>query len=419
MATNLGWEFYKGYFKNIDYNNLSNPNNETITNEKIERLLHQNQIFLTNEKDEMIGNIHFKATTTYPGLLLGSGYLHELPDVKGQLILGFDFDYTTGLPIIRGSSIKGVLRSAFQEKEYIKEILKDENIDISELEKEICDNSELEKEIFDNNDIFFDAQIIKIQNTLLADDYLAPHKEITKDPIPLRFLKLAPNVTFRFDFELSDGIISKEQKRELFKTILEDLGVGAKTNVGYGKLEDFENIQTPEEKMEEELQRKESKFQEVMKSERIEDLERFKIDYQYKTEEIDKKIEELKTNLAISEIQRAFDNLDKSNKKHIESFIKKYENNEKAQQFINQLKNNNSKQNNTSIDDIIKITKFKPLQNKLKNISLSNEDKEILKNHILNNMEKLKKRKQFPFGVLKPIFGEDETNNIADELGLK
>jgi len=225
MATNLGWEFYKGYFKNIDYNNLSNPNNETITNEKIERLLHQNQIFLTNEKDEMIGNIHFKATTTYPGLLLGSGYLHELPDVKGQLILGFDFDYTTGLPIIRGSSIKGVLRSAFQEKEYIKEILKDENIDISELEKEI----------FDNNDIFFDAQIIKIQNTLLADDYLAPHKEITKDPIPLRFLKVAPNVTFRFDFELSDGIISKEQKRELFKTILEDLGVGAKTNVGYGK----------------------------------------------------------------------------------------------------------------------------------------------------------------------------------------
>ena len=252
MATNLGWEFYKGYFRNFtneDY--ILSIKKEKTDNEKeyLKTKLNINSLFDTFDiiEDEMIGNIHFKATTTYPGLLLGSGYLHELHDVKGQLILGFDFDYTTGLPIIRGSSIKGVLRSAFKDnsstnsstkgvlrKKYIKEILQKE-IDVKALELEIFGQENASNDTLAGKDVFFDAQIIKIQNTLLADDYLAPHKEITKDPIPLRFLKLAPNVTFRFDFELSDGIISKEQKRELFKTILEDLGVGAKTNVGYGK----------------------------------------------------------------------------------------------------------------------------------------------------------------------------------------
>ena len=252
MATNLGWEFYKGYFRNFtneDY--ILSIKKEKTDNEKeyLKTKLNINSLFDTFDiiEDEMIGNIHFKATTTYPGLLLGSGYLHELHDVKGQLILGFDFDYTTGLPIIRGSSIKGVLRSAFKDnsstnsstkgvlrKKYIKEILQKE-IDVKALELEIFGQENASNDTLAGKDVFFDAQIIKIQNTLLADDYLAPHKEITKDPIPLRFLKVAPNVTFRFDFELSDGIISKEQKRELFKTILEDLGIGAKTNVGYGK----------------------------------------------------------------------------------------------------------------------------------------------------------------------------------------
>jgi len=53
--------------------------------------------------------------------------------------------------------------------------------------------------------------------------------------VPLRFIKVLPDVTFRFDFELTDGILEKERKTILFAQILSDLGIGAKSNVGYGK----------------------------------------------------------------------------------------------------------------------------------------------------------------------------------------
>ena len=39
---------------------------------------------------------------------------------------------------------------------------------------------------------------------------------------------------------MEDGLVfSKIIKRELFKQILLDLGIGAKTNVGYGQFKDF------------------------------------------------------------------------------------------------------------------------------------------------------------------------------------
>ena len=59
----------------------------------------------------------------------------------------------------------------------------------------------------------------------------------------LGFVKVLPNVTFRFDFELKDSdLLKKEGKLLLFARILSDIGIGAKTNVGYGKfnIEDIE-----------------------------------------------------------------------------------------------------------------------------------------------------------------------------------
>jgi CRISPR/Cas system CMR-associated protein Cmr5 small subunit len=77
---------------------------------------------------------------------------NQLPSIESQAILGFDFDYTSGLPIIRGSSIKRVLRSAFKYLDYMKELLHNKIINIKKLKIEI----------FENNDIFFDATIINI-----------------------------------------------------------------------------------------------------------------------------------------------------------------------------------------------------------------------------------------------------------------
>ena len=222
-SVNLGWLFYKDYYRAIgDWSNIEAYKKDI--SKKVDELIEKS---ITIEQVEPLGNIHFKATTTYPGLLLGSGYNHKLPSVEGQAILGFDFDYTSGLPIIRGSSIKGVLRGAFKHQDYIKELL-NQDVDIESLEEEI----------FENGDIFFDAVIVS-GGQILGDDYLAPHKDDPlKNPIPLRFIKIMPNVTFRFDFELRDGVVTKEDKAILFGEILHDLGIGAKTNVGYGKFND-------------------------------------------------------------------------------------------------------------------------------------------------------------------------------------
>lgn len=53
-----------------------------------------------------------KLQTTYPGLLVGVGYNHQVSNTEA-INAGFSFDHTTGLPLLPGSSVKGVLRSAF------------------------------------------------------------------------------------------------------------------------------------------------------------------------------------------------------------------------------------------------------------------------------------------------------------------
>ena len=250
-SINLGWLFYKDYFTAIE--DWTEPKrSENALASKVDQLIKRT---IHIEEQDTLGNIHFKATTTYPGLILGSGYLHELPSLEGQAILGFDFDYTTGLPIIRGSSIKGVLRSAFKHTEYIQELLRDTSIDIKALEIEIFGQDNGSSNVYEGKDVFFDATIISSKENILEDDYLAPHGDNPlKNPIPLRFIKVAPNVTFRFDFELSDGLISKSTKSKLFQDILKDFGLGAKTNVGYGKFENISTLKTKEEIEQEQLE---------------------------------------------------------------------------------------------------------------------------------------------------------------------
>ena len=269
--SNLGWLFYKEYYQDLkkeDYllmllskeekkhKQREIENLEKHIQSKVTTLIKKSKS-ITIEDNEMLGNTHFTATTTYPGLILGSGNAHELPSIEGQAILGFHFDYTSGLPTIQGSSIKGVLRSAFRHTEYIKEYVDDE-----------VDVEALEKEIFDNGDVFFDAVVVS-NGKILGEDFLAPHgDDPLKNPIPLRFIKVLPDVTFRFDFELTDdddGILDKSKKETLFKKILSDLGLGAKTNVGYGKFENFKKEQTEEEREKEEALKAEKEEERLSK----------------------------------------------------------------------------------------------------------------------------------------------------------
>lgn len=235
-------------------------------------------------------NIHLK--TIYPGLVCGIGYEHEL-GFENEFKLGFSFDHTTGLPYIPGSSVKGTLRSAFKHKGYPKSILEEwieavkkpdsgkscpvgfkNKVDDLQIIVNQTDWEKLEDHIFEGKnystgepisvyrtDVFFDAFISNSSEAnggkFLADDYITCHQN-RKDaslspftnPNPVRFLKVRSDVEFTFGFRLfdieKDGVVifSSEFKKELFKQILLDLGIGAKTNVGYGQFEAVKDLPT-------------------------------------------------------------------------------------------------------------------------------------------------------------------------------
>lgn len=184
------------------------------------------------------GDFSFELQTRYPGLLIGVGNMHDSGG-KSDIALGFTFDYVTGTPYIPGSSIKGVLRSAFERPEYIKALLGNESINVKDLEEEVFDGIKEKSEIsIPKRDAFYDAYP-STQGFIMALEAITPHgKDLTKDPNPLTLIKVKPNVKFIFSFKLSDGVISAEAKKELFKRIIIDLGMGAKTNVGFGVFTD-------------------------------------------------------------------------------------------------------------------------------------------------------------------------------------
>ncbi|HDK7163642.1 TPA: type III-B CRISPR module RAMP protein Cmr6 [Clostridium botulinum] len=294
MSSNIGYLYYKKYFtseiiqssKDVDKeydekNNLfTSINNNIIENSNVE-LLKNNKFKLIREIQDNLyeDKIYFK--TTYPGLIIGTGYSHIIKR-KGEFKLGLEFDYTTGLPCINGSSVKGMLRSVFyndrdneelrKEKEnYIKEILEEvmeeencnfdeEKFDYEELTNNIFEGkckvknkngihmSINERDIFLGATIDIEATIEEMKrtkqgkNNLLGEDYITPHgkgKDKLKNPNPIKFLKVMPNVVWCFGFDLKDfnEDISADIKKKLFKHILLDLGIGAKTNVGYGRIE--------------------------------------------------------------------------------------------------------------------------------------------------------------------------------------
>lgn len=206
------------------------------------------------------GKLSFDLTTTYPGLLTGVGYMHPIAEKNDEdFQSGFYFDWTTGMPVLSGSTVKGVLRSVFPGKKKNKKDEENEEIRKGKIayligctDKKLVDQidsthnftTSLETKIFeDKGDIFYDAYISGIPDNkkIFAEDYITPHPNPFSDPIPLRFLKIAPGVTFKFQFKLKENVIdgipvTPQAKKELFKKILLDFGIGAKRNTGYGVL---------------------------------------------------------------------------------------------------------------------------------------------------------------------------------------
>ncbi len=231
--------------------------------------------FTDFKSHEILNADHFYLKTTYPGLLLGSGYAHD-SNTTGDAKIGFHFDNVLGIPVIPGSSIKGVLKSIFEDERdettessllalgiVIDDILKSEKLNEEEkkwwtLLKNIerFKLEELKNEIFGvherqgntSTDVFYDSYITSShEGKFISTDFITPHNESPlKNPIPLMFIKVLPNVRFKFDFKLKNSAsydgLTIERKLMLYKYILLTIGLGAKTNVGYGQ---FENVKPP------------------------------------------------------------------------------------------------------------------------------------------------------------------------------
>ena len=229
---------------------------------------------IPNEMSPDDNNNRFELEVSYPGLVTGIGIDHEVK-IEGEFKLGVHFDWTYGMPVIYGSTVKGLLRSSFIAKEekgkvveyddyflknvinrswkkheiealmndifYGKTIKKEEGKDGSVTYKEV------NKSIY-NRDIFFDAVIVKPdkKGRILCSDSITPHDDNPlKNPTPHTFLKIAPGCKLQFRFKLVPTVINNGEteltlsitdKLELFKFILTTVGIGAKTNVGYGQL---------------------------------------------------------------------------------------------------------------------------------------------------------------------------------------
>lgn len=272
-TANIGWLFYKDLYRSYKkfqyqkYNeqnklvDITEEHQNKIIQQKICSLLEttftgnnlQNNQRVINSLNKLNNYETFNLKTTYPGLLIGSGLSHGVTS-EADIKVGLQFDYTTGLPYIPGSSIKGVLRSVFPNTnlskednesriEYLRIKLKEitgkewKNEDISSLRKKLFEEGENSS----LRDIFFDALMVGTSSKykpFLGNDYITPHKNPFDDPTPIQFIKVLPDVEFRFSFQLSANIPELKPKERilLYKKILLNWGVGAKVNLGYGDL---------------------------------------------------------------------------------------------------------------------------------------------------------------------------------------
>lgn len=289
---NIGWLFFKDYYHKFKFGKEDEKYQNDFFKNKNNIIFSQALTSIDTHLVRQKSAQSIPLKTTYPGLITGTGIKHETKS-QGELKLGFAFDHTTGVPYLPASSVKGLLRSVFPQKEgkktnkYAAEHRKyltahlavigitdladavakklqavglaPQNIPfdfIDLLEMEIFEGTYLSKKQGDaakdatedwewayysiyQRDIFHDAfpkATTNPANKFLGADFITPHSNPLKNPKPIQLMKILPEVEFCFQFSVKDGWIPADKKLELFENLLVDLGIGGKTNVGYGQL---------------------------------------------------------------------------------------------------------------------------------------------------------------------------------------
>ena len=236
------------------------PKNQKKTSHDAENEVTESSIMARN------GIVALEMKVLYPGLYSAMSVDHGVGDVQSSdqnnqtdFNTGFSFDYTTGLPYIPGSSVKGALRACFidhaddvlralnstKKDKYTQQI-------VSELElflfgSRVSGNGTDEYDGNMGNVIFYDAFPVSDSNTpgaVLAEDYITPHPDPLRSPGPIiHTVKIKPGTTIRFCFKIPENEqgsvfrdISADRIVKMFRILLNLWGIGAKTNWGYGSL---------------------------------------------------------------------------------------------------------------------------------------------------------------------------------------
>lgn len=209
----------------------------------------------------------FNMKVLYPGLYSSMSVDHGVYDTQEgdannqtDFSTGFSFDYTTGLPYIPGSSVKGALRACFIDHaddvlSALRKATGNQNLSdecVSKIETVLFGNR-IPENGRDTDDgimgkaIFYDAFPISAENnhgSILADDYITPHPDPLLPPGPIiHTIKIKPDTVIRFcfsvpqsDLENAAHGVTAEHMIKVFGELLNLWGIGAKTNWGYGNL---------------------------------------------------------------------------------------------------------------------------------------------------------------------------------------
>jgi CRISPR-associated protein Cmr6 len=159
---------------------------------------------------------------------------------------------------VPASSVKGALRSLLSmllnvpsedRQQFLAFVLEKEKVDWNKKQLEDFISDSFGSQSQKGKDIFLDAFPVaqedskgeKTHQPFVGSDSITPHKGALKNPTPLTFLKILPNVSIKFAFFLKPysikgiEVISITEKERLFENLLSNYGIGAKTNVGYGQ----------------------------------------------------------------------------------------------------------------------------------------------------------------------------------------
>jgi CRISPR-associated protein Cmr6 len=258
-APNLSLKYYKWadiYKDKIDKHDKKKvtPFGDTISDKGIflrsfvalsKQEVYANAFSVRRKYFEKIEGEKFTMTTACR-LVFGMGYDHPTE-------IGFMFDWTTGLPIIPGSSLKGAARAAALDTGWSED-------QITEIfGKEMKPG---EKDSQGGRIIFLPAWPIVDKNKAFLDlDVMTPHYaeyyQESKPPAdyysprPLKFITVPAGIKYQFclvdNYPLHTAQSRNESEKEInylqkaaeiLKVALTDYGVGAKTNVFYGYFKD-------------------------------------------------------------------------------------------------------------------------------------------------------------------------------------